>query len=215
MEFTSYTLADLANMERFYRANLLNSLSGCKATHLVATCNAAGQPNLALFHNIVHLGADPALVGMVNRPRAAAPHTIANIEATGWWSLNSVHPAILAQAHQCSAKYPADVNEFEATGLTPEWPEGTPVPLVQQSALRYLLQLVEIVPIQHNGTYLIIGSIQQVWHASHLLQPDGFLDLSAAAVVTSSGLDAYYAPQPLARYKYAKPDAALVELGRG
>ncbi len=191
--------------ERFYRANLINSLSGFKATHLVATINTRGTPNLSLFHNVVHLGADPALIGLVNRPVAAAPHTIANIEATGMWTMNSVHPDMLAKAHQCSAKYEEGVNEFEETGLTPEYKNDYPVPLVAGSAVQYAVKLVEIVPIRHNHTFFIIGSIEQMWLQEPLLQPDGFLRLDKAGVICSTGLDAYFTASFEARYQYAKP----------
>jgi flavin reductase (DIM6/NTAB) family NADH-FMN oxidoreductase RutF len=207
-----YTQKDFATWERFYRANLLNSLSGFKATHLVATLNTAGLPNLSLFHNVVHLGADPALIGMVSRPRAASPHTIANIEATQQWSLNSVHPEILEQAHQCSAKYPDDINEFEAAVLTAEWKDDCAVPLVKESALQYVLSLVEIIPITHNQTYFIIGKIERVWIREDLLSKDGFLTLEKAGIITSTGLDAYYTAAPLARYKYAKPEVPVQKL---
>jgi len=193
-----------AGLERFYRANLLNSLSGFKATHLVATINKYGVPNLSLFHNVVHLGADPALIGMLNRPLAAAPHTLANIEATDGWTMNSVHPAILEKAHQCSAKYEEGVNEFEAVGLTAEYKNNCPVPVVAESAVQYALQLVEIIPIKHNSTFFIIGSIEQIWVNEDLVQPDGFLQLDKAEVVTSTGLDAYFTTRFEARMKYAK-----------
>lgn len=193
-----------AGWERFYRANLLNSLSGFKATHLVATINKNGVPNLSLFHNVVHLGADAALIGMVNRPVAAAPHTLANIEATSLWTMNSVHPSILERAHQCSAKYEEGVNEFEAVGLTAEYKNDCSVPVVAESAVQYALQLVEIIPIKHNHTFFIIGSIEQLWVNEDLVQPDGFLQLDKAEVVTSTGLDAYFTTRFEARMKYAK-----------
>lgn len=199
-------------MERFYRANLLNSLSGFKATHLVGTVNEAGLPNLSLFHNVVHLGADPALIGMVSRPSAAASHTIANIEITKQWSLNSVQPEILMQAHQCSAKYPDGVNEFEATGLTAEWKDGCKVPLVKESALQYALSLVEIIPIRHNNTFFVIGNIEQVWIREDLLTEDGFLALEKANIMTSTGLDAYYTTLRVARYTYAKPGEPIQKI---
>jgi flavin reductase (DIM6/NTAB) family NADH-FMN oxidoreductase RutF len=200
-----FTQSDFAGWERFYRANLLNSLSGFKATHLVATINAAGIPNLSLFHNVVHLGADPALIGMVNRPVAATPHTLANIEATGRWTMNSVHPAILEKAHQCSAKYEEGMNEFTAVGLTAEYKNDCPVPVVAESAIQYALKLVEIIPITQNNTFFIIGSIEQLWVNEDLLQPDGFLQLEKAEVITSTGLDAYYTTEFEARLNYAKP----------
>jgi len=207
-----YSIDTIKTWERFYRANFLNSISGFKATHLVATVNDAGTPNLSLFHNIVHLGADPALIGMVNRPRSAAPHTLANIEATGWWTLNSVHPAILEKVHQCSAKYADGVNEFEEVGLTAAYKEGLPVPVVAESAIQYALKLVEIIPIAYNNTFFIIGSIEHVWLKKGLTGSDGFVELGNADAVCSTGLDAYYAPSPLGRFKYAKPGVGVEKL---
>ncbi len=196
---------DFKNWERFYRANLLNSLSGFKATHLVATINKDGLPNLSIFHNVVHLGADPAMIGMVNRPLSAAPHTLANIEATGKWTMNSVHPDFLAKAHQCSAKYNAGINEFDAVGLTAIYKNDFPVPVVGESAVQYGMQLVEIVPIKHNNTFFIIGSIEEIWIQEDLMQTDGFLNLALADTICSTGLDAYCTTEQVARYAYAKP----------
>lgn len=207
-----FTQKDFVAWERFYRANLLNSLSGFKATHLVATINKEGLPNLSLFHNVVHLGADPALIGMVSRPRAASPHTITNIEATRQWTLNSVHPEILEQAHQCSAKYPDGTNEFDVAGLTAEWKNGCSIPVVKESAVQYALSLVEIIPITHNNTYFIIGNIEQAWVQEGLLSEDGFLKLEKANTITSTGLDAYYTTQPVARFQYAKPDMQVQKI---
>ena len=53
---------DLASFDRFTRANIINSLSGFKSASLIGTVNKNGQSNLAIFSNIVHIGADPALV---------------------------------------------------------------------------------------------------------------------------------------------------------
>ena len=207
-----FTKNEFAGWERFYRANLLNSLSGFKSTHLVATLNQYGLPNLSLFHNVVHLGADPALVGLVNRPKSASPHTLANIEATGQWTMNSVHPEILEKAHQCSAKYPEGVNEFEVTGLTAAYKQDCSIPVVGESAIQYALSLVEIIPITHNHTFLIIGNIEQIWVREDLLGDDGFLHPEKAQVITSTGLDAYYLTQPAGRYLYAKPERLPVRL---
>ncbi len=200
-----FTKAEIASWERFYRANLLNSLSGFKATHLVATISKKGIPNLSLFHSVVHLGADPALIGMVNRPLSATPHTLANIEATGLWTMNSVHPPILEKAHQCSAKYDEGVNEFEAVGLSAEYKDECKVPVVAESAIQYAVSLVEIIPIRYNNTFFIIGNIDQIWIREDLLGTDGFLQLETSEVITSTGLDAYYTTCMETRYQYAKP----------
>jgi flavin reductase (DIM6/NTAB) family NADH-FMN oxidoreductase RutF len=98
-------ISTIKTWERFYRANFINSLTGFKSVSLIGSINTQGQPNLAIFSSIVHLGADPALVGFINRPLAAAPHTIGNIQATKSYTINHVHAGIIQQAHQTSAKY--------------------------------------------------------------------------------------------------------------
>ncbi|NCU05821.1 MAG: flavin oxidoreductase, partial [Chitinophagaceae bacterium] len=53
-----YSLSTIQRWERFYRGNFINSLSGFKSASLIATVNKEGSSNLAIFSNIVHLGAD-------------------------------------------------------------------------------------------------------------------------------------------------------------
>ena len=53
----------IESWERFYRANFINCLSGFKPVSLLGTINQQGQTNLGVFSNIIHIGADPALVG--------------------------------------------------------------------------------------------------------------------------------------------------------
>ncbi len=202
----------LQNMERFYRANLLSSMSGIKPAMLVGTKGTNGVANLALFQNIVHLGADPALVGLINRPVAATPHTLANIEASGWFTLNSVHTSFTDKAHQTSARYDALVSEFDAVGLMPLYETFCPAPFVAESKLRLALQLVEIVPIKHNSTFLIIGSVEHVMLPKMQLQKDGSVDLEELSLVASAGLDTYFSIHQLARFRYAKPDTDVQEI---
>jgi flavin reductase (DIM6/NTAB) family NADH-FMN oxidoreductase RutF len=204
-----FSLAQLQEQERFYRANLINSLSGFKPASLIGTQNQEGQTNLAIFSNIVHLGADPALIGFINRPRPAAPHTLANIEATGIYTINHVTNTIIEKAHQTSAKYAQHENEFDATGLTPEWHNNINAPFVKESPVQYALQLVEVIPIKHNQTFFVIGSVTDIFiKDTALLQTDGFLQLEKAGIITSLGIDGYYNTAFIQRMEYAKPGKA-------
>ena len=203
------SLQTIKSWERFYRANFINCLTGFKSVSLVGTVNSSGQPNLAVFSSIVHLGSDPALVGYINRPRAAAPHTLANIEATGVYTINHIHPLLIDQAHQTSAKYEAGINEFAETGLTAVFREQIPAPFVQESKIQYALQLVEVVPIKHNNTFLVIGAITDAFIQPGVLQPDGFLAIEEAGSVASLGADAYYTTERVKRLAYAKPGKAV------
>ena len=201
-----FTPAEWQSWERFYRANFINSLTGFKSASLIGTINAQGVPNLGMFSSIVHIGSDPALIGYINRPLAAAPHTLANIKANGLYTVNHIQASFLAQAHQTSAKYPEEVNEFTEVGLTEEYLDGVKVPFVKESPIKYLLSLKEIIPITLNATFLVIGHLEQVL-IDPSLQPtaDGFLHLDQAGSICSNGLDAYYKTELIDRYDYAKP----------
>jgi flavin reductase (DIM6/NTAB) family NADH-FMN oxidoreductase RutF len=209
-----FTPAEWQSWERFYRANFINSLTGFKSASLIGTINAQGVPNLGIFSSIVHIGSDPALIGFINRPLAAAPHTLANIKANGFYTVNHIHASFLAQAHQTSAKYPDEVNEFTEVGLTEAYLEGVKVPFVKESPIKYLLSLKEIVPIALNATFLVIGQLEKVL-MDPALQPtsDGFLHLDQAGSICSNGLDAYYHTELIDRYVYAKPGIPVQKMG--
>ena len=206
-----YDIAEIQGWSRIYRANFVNSLSGFKPVSLIATVNKAGQPNLAIFSNIVHLGADPALVGFINRPKEAAPHTIRNIEETGFYTINHILPAFVEKAHQTSAKYADEVNEFDAVGLTAVHKDGFSVPYVAESHVQMALSLSEIIPLS-NGTFLVVGALEHAYVNEQAVASDGFIELSKEGSIVSSGLDAYYSTKPLQRFTYAKADQPLTEV---
>jgi flavin reductase (DIM6/NTAB) family NADH-FMN oxidoreductase RutF len=208
-----FTPAEWQSWERFYRANFINSLTGFKSASLIGTINAHGVPNLGMFSSIVHIGSDPALIGYINRPLAAAPHTLANIKANGFYTVNHIRPSFIDKAHQTSAKYPDEINEFTEVGLTEEYLEGVKVPFVKESPIKYLLSLKDIVPITLNATFLVIGQLEQVL-MDPTLQPtsDGFLHLDQAGSICSNGLDAYYKTTLIDRYAYAKAGKAAEKL---
>lgn len=207
-----YNQSTVQSWERFFRANFINSLTGFKSVSLVGTANKKGHTNLGVFSSLVHIGSDPALIGYINRPRQAAPHTLANIESTGMYTINHIQYSFLERAHQTSAKYPEAVSEFEAVGLTPEYMEDFSAPFVKESLVKYALTLAEIVPIKLNDTFLVIGRIHTVQLVEDILLPDGFIDLNRAESVCSNGMDGYYSTNPLGRFKYAKPENKTVKI---
>ncbi len=200
-----FSTTDIKDWGRFYRANFINCLSGYKPVSLIGTVNEAGLFNLAVFSNIVHIGADPAIIGFINRPLEAAPHTIANIKATGQYTINHINPAFVAQAHQTSAKYPDGISEFEATGLTPVIRDGCTAPFVKESTVQYALQLAEIIPLTINKTFLVTGYVTHICLQEGIVKEDGFIELDKAGSIVSAGIDGYAAVTPQTRLQYAKP----------
>lgn len=182
----------------------MNCLSGYKPASLIATANSDRKPNVAVFSNIVHIGADPAIIGFINRPREAAPHTIANIESTGCYTINHIHPEIVQRAHQTSAKYDLGVDEFKAVGLTAEYKEGIYAPFVLESKVKYAMELLEVIPIKHNNTFFVIGKLNEVWMEDGILLEDGYLDLEKGNSMVSLGIDGYYETKRHIRLPYAK-----------
>ncbi|MDO9376495.1 MAG: flavin reductase [Ferruginibacter sp.] len=197
---------DIDGMERFYRANLVNSLTGFKSVSLIGTANAAGKTNLGIFSSIVHIGSNPALVGYINRPIKAAPHTLANIEATGTYTINHIHPEFLPQAQQTSAKYDESISEFEAVGLTPQYLEDIAAPFVLESKVKYALTLQQIIPISLNDTFLVIGKITSIHLEKNILNQDGFLNLDQVPSLSCNGTGTYYLANAIADLPYAKPN---------
>jgi flavin reductase (DIM6/NTAB) family NADH-FMN oxidoreductase RutF len=195
---------ELNSSDRFYRGNLINSLSGFKSASLIGTKSETGISNLAIFSNIVHLGADPALIGFVNRPREAAPHTLKNIEATGFYTINHIHTDWIEQAHQTSAKYAEDVSEFDACGFEEEYINNFFAPFVKASVIKYGMKLIEVVPIKHNNTFFVIGEVVMVEVPKEVITVDGFIEIEKANSCCSLGIDGYYKAEKIVRLPYAK-----------
>ncbi len=200
-------------MESRYRVFFVNALSGFKAANLVGTRSPDGCDNLAIFNSVVHVGANPPLLGLISRPNTVTRDTLENIAASGEYTINHVHSGIIAEAHQTSARYAPEVSEFEAVGLTPRYGERLAAPYVAESRLTIGLEHRETIDITINGTHLVIGEIVEVQVEESAVAEDGWIDLGELDSVATAGLDAYYQPRRLERFSYAKPDRALKPLG--
>jgi flavin reductase (DIM6/NTAB) family NADH-FMN oxidoreductase RutF len=192
-------------MESRFRAQFINSLSGFKSANLIGTADRDGLLNLAIFSSVVHLGANPPLVGFVMRPDTVSRHTFENLEQTGCYTINHVNEDIWQHAHQTSARYDKLQSEFEQTNLTPEFIDGVDAPFVKESLVKYSVNLKEIVPIALNQTTFIIGEINDVICLDEVIARDGYIDVEATKTVALSGLDSYHQTKRLSRLTYAKP----------
>lgn len=193
----------LAQLDPFFRRNLINCLPGYKPLQLIGTQNAAGVSNLALFSQIIHLGAAPPLIGVLFRPHTVKRDTLENIQETGSFTLNQVLPEWHIQAHWTAANW--EGSEFEATGLIEERKEGFPAPFVGGSPVQLGCILEEVQTLQVNQTVLVIARIDQVFVDEKGLREDGTLDYEALGTLSVTGLDEYHQGQSLGRLSYAKP----------
>ena len=197
--------SDIEQLEQGYRRSFINSLAGFRQAVLVGTKSTEGNTNLAIFNSLIHLGADPALFGLINRPDSVQRDTLQNITETKEYTLNYIRSSEFRKAHQTSARYEKGISEFEQVGFTEMYHPSCEAPFVENAVVKIAMKLEDIIPIPLNGTILIVGSVKHVDIDASMVGPDGFVDLSAADVLISQGLDAYFVSKPIGRLPYAKP----------
>ncbi len=208
----TFSSNDILNMELRYRTTFINSISGFKSLNLVGTINEQEKINLAIFNSIFHVGANPPLLGMVFRPAEVERHTLENILNCKQYTLNHVHPQIIRAAHQTSARFPKDVSEFEACGLTPIFSKNIKAPYVQESKVKIGMELREKIIVNSNNTSIIIGQIIEIIIDERAIEVDGFVNLEKLETCTVAGIDAYYTTKKIERLSYAKIDKPTISL---
>jgi len=199
------TRDSIEQLESRYRTAFVNSLAGFRQAVLVGSHGADGSTNLAIFNSLIHLGANPPLFGLINRPDSVPRHTLQNIRESKDYTLNFVRSSDVEKAHQTSARYERDVSEFEAVGFNMMVLPGCSAPFVTEAVVRIGMTLEDVVDIPLSGTLLIVGSVALVDVDATLVGEDGYVALSDADVLISQGLDAYFVSKSIGRFPYAKP----------
>ena len=202
----------IAALEKLERAALINSITGFKSLNLIGTCNKTGHANLAVFNSVIHIGANPPLMGFIVRPDSVERHTLSNIEEIGFFTINHVNKEIYKQAHQTSARYSKDQSEFDACGLIPSYKNEFSAPYVKESSIQIGLSFVEKINITINGTIMVIGEIKQLYFPKDAWCMDGYVDIEKAGTIACTGLDSYHETKRIARLTYAKPDRVALEV---
>jgi flavin reductase (DIM6/NTAB) family NADH-FMN oxidoreductase RutF len=192
-------------MHHLYRINLINSCSGYKSANLIGTKDNQDVTNVAVFSSITHLGSNPALLGFFLRPTTVIRNTYENIRSTGKFTINHIYEDILEDAHHTSAKYDAQISEFDTTKLEEEYKDNFFAPFVKGCPIQMAMSYVEEYAIEANNTILLIGKIENLYVQDDLLEKDGFINLSKAKVATINGLDGYAIPNLKQRLEYQRP----------
>lgn len=202
----TYSKEQILHLEDRYRRNLINSLMGARPAVLIGTVNTQGKTNLAVFSQVVHVGANPPLCGILFRPDSVDRHTLSNIRETGCFSLNILSREYAEQVHQTSARYSVDISEFDTVGLEPEFTNADSVPMVKKAHIKAICNLQEEIPVVSNGTILVIGAVKWLAIDDACLRSDGSVNHYAGKSLAVCGLDDYASLHRVARFSYAKPD---------
>ncbi len=202
---TKITRTDWDLLSKVHRLNLINSCTGYKSANLIGTKSENGIANVAIFSSVTHLGSSPALLGFILRPNVVPRNTYNNIKATGYFTVNHIAQNMIAQAHQTSASYDADISEFEMVNLEQEYLSDIDVPFVKNSPIKLLCRYLNEYEIVENNTIHIIAAIEEIHFRDELIHDDYWLQLDQADVVTVNGLDGYCLPKIVDRFDYARP----------
>jgi len=202
----------ISELELRYRVKFINSLGGFKSVVLVGTINKSNRTNLAVFNSFFHIGANPALFGLIVRPNSIDRHTLENIIDTKQFTVNHIKKEFYKKAHQTSAKYDSDTSEFEATGLTEEYKPGHSAPFVMESDVQIGAEFIEKIELSINNTILLIAKLNFISIPTACLADDGHFDLEKAGTITCSGLDSYHQTLKIGRLAYAIPNKVSTEI---
>lgn len=184
-------------------ASLFNAISGAKPAFLVGSGMGADE-NLAVFNSITHIGSNPPLLGFIQRPTSVERNTYNNIKIYKQYSFNLVTESFYKQAHQTSARYDKGTSEFDQTGLTAEYKDGSKCPFVSESPLHITLELTDDIEIKSNNTRLIIGKVLSISKSKSGHKGENSLDFEALKGINVSGLSEYYKLTKIASLPYAK-----------
>lgn len=208
------TNKNIKSMDKIYRLNLINSVTGFKSANMIGTVSSDGNTNLAIFSSVTHMGSDPAVIGFFVRPTHVPRNTYSNIKDTGYYTINHISKSHIAKAHQSSAKYDEDISEFEELGFSEEYSGNIKAPYVAESNIKIGMKYKEEYPIKVNNTVLVVGEIAEIMIPEEIISEDGHINLNQSDTVTISGLDAYHKPEFLKRFDYARPGKELNEITR-
>ena len=194
----------IENLERKFRLNLINSISGIKPSNLIGTRSENGQENVAIFSSVVHLGSYPAQLAFVLRPQETREtDTFKNIRSTNFYTINHVPEHLIKNAHYTSAKVSTEVSEFERMDLKKIYLNDFFAPFVTESPVKIGMKLSSIIELP-NDCKLIIGDVETLILDDILLNELGQINLETAKIADISGLNTYYSLKKINTFPYVR-----------
>ncbi len=137
----------------------------------VVTLDEEGRPNAAPFSFFNAFTGNPPTIGIGIGPRpAGAPKdTLANIRATGQFTVCLVSDALAQQMNITAADFEAEVNEIAEAGLTTAASTKIRPPRIAESPVAMECELRQAVPLgEHN---LVLGRIVAIYVRDCALGP--------------------------------------------
>lgn len=148
----------------------------------ISSIDSDGRPNLApfSFFNVVcanppHVLFCPMIRGTDQKPK----DTLCNVRATGEFVVNIVTEALAEAMNLTSTELPAEINEFELSGLTPQPSVAVNPPRVAESPLHFECKVATILDIgdEPGSGSVVIGRVIHIHVHEDLLIGEDKIDL--------------------------------------
>ncbi len=144
----------------------------------IGTVDVDGNRNLApySFFNMMAIYPPTFVVAPVLGGRK---DTLANLESTREFTVNIVTEETVVKMNATAATFDADVDEFEAVGLTPVPSQTINAPMVGEATANFECVVTQIIPVgqptddQPGTGMLVIGEATRI-HVAHRVVDDSF-----------------------------------------
>jgi len=127
----------------------------------ISTISPEGGYNLAPFSFFNAICGEPPVVCFACGNRTPPKDTLANARASGEFVVNIVSEEIAEQMNATSGDYPASVDEFAISGLTPVPSDLIKAPRVLESHVNMECKVMQIIEVsaKPRGGSLVIGEV--------------------------------------------------------
>jgi flavin reductase (DIM6/NTAB) family NADH-FMN oxidoreductase RutF len=170
-----------------------NAIVGPRPIGWISSQDREGRLNLAPYSFFNAFNYIPPIIGFCSVGRK---DSLNNIEQTGEFVWNLATRSLAEQMNQSCAPVPAEVNEFELSGLTATPSSVVSVPRVGETPVAFECKVSQIVQLKRADqalvpSWLILGEVVAVHIADHLLK-NGIYDTAAAEPILRGGGPADY-----------------------
>lgn len=185
---------DIEHFSRHYRSNLMSSIVGIKQANLIGTVGRNKISNLAIFSSAVHIGSNPALLGIFCKPGSNSPkQTLENIFENKEFTINQVRSGIINKSHATHHKFLKDNSEFSKCNLTEYYLNDFMAPFVEEAYVKIGLSYSSRYLIEENNVFFIIGKVKHIIvKNSNYISDNGELELAKLGSIGVSGNNSYY-----------------------
>lgn len=182
-----------------------------------STIDENGNPNLSPFSFFNVFGSKPPILVFSPARRVrdnTTKHTLENAQRTGEVVVNIVNYNIVQQMSLASCEYPAGVNEFIKSGLTPIASDMVKPFRVKESPAQLECKVLQIIETGHEGGAgnLVICEVLCMHIDDNVLDVAGNIDPHKIDLVARMGGNYYCRASGSAVFEVPKPN---LELGIG